>query len=370
MNSSNQYAQSVVKPQKVFLSKLRETQGTIESRACEEIKFSEPLLTLNEFGVLFPNSITVIQGQKGVHKSRLTENFCAAFLSKKPDADFVGFKVRPLMRFRVVYVDTERNINDQFPFSIQRIKELIGRSKSEKLPAFEPISLIDIDRSSRFEALSELLEDIRANHPDEHIIVVLDVVTDCVKNFNDAADSLRLIDHLNMIINRHNVAFICVIHENPNANGESKARGHLGTEIINKATTVISIGFERAADKTNTELICVKFLHTRNSQRPPSHYLKYSQEAKGLVVADPNFVADQKSKRQKKATITEVKQWLSKSILGRMSKEDLVEKLTTEFSCVPRTIESRLNELAKGESSFLESKKDGKRVFYELRAPF
>ena len=358
-------------PQKgEYLTRLRQNQEKIEARACQDIRFAQPLLTLGDIGVIYPNTIIVIQGQKGVHKSRLTENFCAAFLNMNTNNDFIGFRVAPLKRFHVVYIDTERNLNDQFPYAVQRIKERAGFHKTDRPKNFEAVSLIEIERSERFEAITEYLKDVRQQHENENIVVVFDVVTDSIGNFNDPKESMKLLDHLNMIINSHNVTFICVIHENPNSFGDSKARGHLGTEIVNKASTVISIGYEKGASGKRTDLITAKFLHTRNTKLPEPHFLRYSEEAKGLVVADATFITEQKNLKAEKAEIGELKDWLLENINGRISKSELVEKLISYFDCTAKTIETRFKNLLEEEAPILKRIKEGKEVYFEVIAPF
>ncbi len=277
---------------------------------------------------------------------------------------FIGFRVAALKRFHVVYIDSERNQNDQFPYAVQRIKIRAGFQKTDKPANLETVSLINIERMERFEAVSQYLEDVRLKHPNELIIVILDVITDCIGSFNDPRETMKLLDHLNVSINQHNIAYICVIHENPNNFGEGKARGHLGTELINKATTVISIGYSKAANGNNTDLIEVKFLHTRNTKKPDHHYLKYSDEADGLVVADSDFISAEKSRKAEKATIPQLKAWLSENITCEISKTDLVAQLKEHFECSDRTIEDRLKILADPSSGFLSVSKKGKEVYY------
>lgn len=353
-----------------YVTRLREIQETIETKACLDIRFAQPLLTLDGVGIIYPNTLTVIQGQKGVHKSRLTENVCAAFVKMDANREFIGFKIAPLKRFHVVYGDTERNLNDQFPFAIQRIKELAGFDKASRPANLEAFSLIEIERTERFEAVKQYLDDVRQKHADEHIVVVLDVITDCIGSFNDPKESMKLLDHLNMMINRYNVSFICVIHENPNSFGEGKARGHLGTELINKASTVISIGFDKGANGVATDLIALKFLHTRNTKKPEPHYLRYSEEVRGLVVADAAFVADQKSLKAEKAELGELKDWLLENVIGEISKTDLVGQLTEYFGCTSKTVETRLKSLTEGATPYLTRTKQGKEVIFALVAPF
>ena len=89
---------------------------------------------------------------------------------------------------------------------------------------------------------------------------------------------MKLIDMMNQSINRYDVTFLYLIHENPV--NTDKAPGHLGTEILNKASTVIQIGFEKDAQNHNTDLINVNFLKCRSSKKHDPFYVQYSDTGK------------------------------------------------------------------------------------------
>ena len=318
-------------------------------------------------GVIFPNTINIIQGKKGVHKSRITENFCALLLFRGLGKAFLGFRKNPMVRFSVLYIDTERNQNEQFPSAIQKIKRLAGYEIEQKPSNFDFISLIDIDRNERFETTREYLEHFRKSNPHQHLFVVFDVVTDCIENFNNVAESMKFVDMLNKTINEHNVTFLCVIHENPAA-GNDKGRGHLGTELNNKASQVMQIGFEKDSKGNDTDLIRLKCLHARSTKKLDPIYLEYSEEAKGLVLASGDFVAERLAQKKGKATLPEVEKWLEENLGDGLTKEHLQNNLTEYFECSKRTIEDRLSELIN--KGFLNKDKQGREVFYKLQLSF
>lgn len=66
----------------------------------------------------------------------------------------------------------------------------------------------------------------------KHTVFVLDVNTDCIKNFKDYYEPLELVDFLNRMINKFDVTFIRIINENPGV-GE-KSSGHFGIAPICK----------------------------------------------------------------------------------------------------------------------------------------
>ena len=171
---------------------------------------------------------------------------------------------------------------------------------------------------------------------------------------------------MNETINNYDVTFLCVIHENPSSG--DKARGHLGTEIINKASQVMQIGFEKDSKNNDTELIRLKFLHCRSTRKLDTIYMKYSEEEKGLVIASGEMVNETKHQKQAKASTPEIQSWLENNLQEEMSKKDLINHLMKSFECKIRTVEERLKELV--ESEFLVKESKGKSVFYRLAVPF
>ena len=181
--------------------------------------------------------------------------------------------------YTAVYVDTERNLTEQLPYALQSIQIKAGYNKAENPKNFEYISLLQINRKERFAALTEYLNYIRQSTSNP-LFIVLDVSTDCIEDFNKVDKSMELIDLMNMAINEHNVIFLCLIHENPNS---VKGRGHFGTELMNKASTVMQVGFEKDGSQNDTDIIRVKYLKCRSTARHTPFYIKYSSEAKGLI---------------------------------------------------------------------------------------
>lgn len=349
------------------LEKILESREKIRKRSCETVTFSPPTITYQDIGVIYPNTINVIQGKKGVHKSRLTEVFCALMLCPDLSKKFLGMKRNAMSSSVVLYVDTERNINDQFPYAIQKIKLMSGFGKEYEPPNLDFISLIDVPRQERFTTLKEYIEKFREKYQAYNLFIVFDVVTDCVEDFNNVRESLKFVDLLNETINKYNVTFLCVIHENP-ASGNDKGRGHLGTELNNKASQVMQIGFEKDTNNNDTDLIKIKFLHSRNTKRLEPIYIQYSDESKGLILADSSFIAENLALKQSKANINEIHKWMTENLIEPMSKSDLIGKLKMVFDCEDRTLEKRLADLV--EQGSIERYTMGRNAHYKLLLPF
>jgi len=355
------------------LKRLLESQQKIKENKGKPINFSQPIVWQKDNPVFFPKTINVIQGKAGVHKSRLAETVCAAML-KTPESnrDLLNFKTNILTRYAVCYVDTERNLSDQLPYSLQQIQLKAGYPIEEHPYGFDYISLLEFAREERFDMLNIYLEHIRKQFP-MHLFIVLDVITDCVFNFNDTKDSMKLIDMMNQSINRYDVTFLCLIHENPGST--DKARGHLGTEILNKASTVIQIGFEKDAQNHNTDLIKVNYLKCRSSKKHDPFYVQYSDSEKGLVLADQNTIQESMDSRNQKAALDETIELIGRILIEPTAKTILIEKLCFEMDCKERTVEARLKSIlthkleipdANGTAKQLCKRQEGKEVFYYL----
>lgn len=355
------------------LDKILKSQEVIRLAKSKPITFSDPVLWQKENPVIFPKTINVIQGKAGVHKSRLAETICSALLNKPHNkTDLLDFHSDKFKRYAVVYVDTERNLSDQLPYALQQIQLKAGFNIEDHPENFDYISILEFGREERFEMLNVYLEYIRKRY-NHHIFIVLDVITDCIFNFNDTKDSMKLIDMLNQSINRYDVTFLCLIHENPGS--ADKARGHLGTEILNKASTVLQIGFETDADNSPMDLLKVVFLKCRSSKKHEPFYVQYSDKAKGLIITDPQTVQQALNQKNHKGDLDTTLDLLAIHLENPLPRRELIDILMAELNCKERLIENRLKQIIstpikitsyEGKEFWLTKKPDGKMIIYFL----
>jgi hypothetical protein len=305
----------------------------------------------------------------------LAETICAAFLKLHGNQnELLGFsRINFNATHTVVYVDTERNLSEQLPYALQSIQLKAGYNIADHPSNFEYISLLTISRIDRFKVLNEFLNHIK-KITDNHLFIVLDVSTDCIEDFNKTDKSMELIDLMNMAINEHNVIFLCLIHENPKSD---KARGHFGTELMNKASTVMQVRFEKDANQNDTDIIQVKYLKCRSTARHTPFYIKYSNEAKGLVLADASEVSGVINNRKHKANNEDMIEFIE-MYLGdgaTLARVDLLGKLRKDFKACEKTIENRIIEIMssdieifnrKGQVCKLSKESIEKNVYYKL----
>ena len=63
-----------------------------------------------------------------------------------------------------------------------------------------------------------------------------------ITSINDEGESTTMSSSLLRWTEEYNIHIIVVLHENP---GSDKARGHIGTELTNKAETVIALEVDK-----------------------------------------------------------------------------------------------------------------------------
>jgi len=184
--------------------------------------------------------------------------------------------------------------------------------------------------------------------PSSHLVLFLDVITDCMTNFNDLTETNILLDKLNDMTENKEITVIGVIHENPD--GTKKARGHIGTEFVNKATTVVSIGYKNEY----SPILSLRIIKNRLVKRQKEKFIKRSEKTGLLVFADSSEIEDiQSNKRIKLSELSEM--LLQKFGVGEISNKELLKFTMHQFSVSDKTSRIAINDLYENQS-FLKDK--------------
>jgi hypothetical protein len=89
-------------------------------------------------------------------------------------------------------------------------------------------------------------------------LVIIDGIRDLISDINSPEDATKISDYLLRWTNDTDVHIINIIHTNK---GDNNARGHVGTELVNKSETVASVNKD---DVLDPELSIVEAEYTRN----------------------------------------------------------------------------------------------------------
>lgn len=371
-DSYGRYAGREAEEEVNYLEQLKEVQQRLKEAAARPVQFAPEIISLGETPIFQKYTINTIQGREGSHKSRFSE-LMVSLLIKRNDvhhSQFLGFARNPMERCTVALVDTERNLMDELPFAIQNIKKKGGYEKEEHPHGFLYTSLKKVPRRDRLTALKQWLIDARSNTV-EHLFCVLDVVTDCVSSFNNDGEAMELFDFIGLLCEEQDCTFFLVIHENPGG-GEAKARGHVGTESANKASTALQIGFVKSGDNEPSDLIQLKFRKLRRGKRPAPLNLTYSQDQKGLIIAPDDLVEEVMQDNKNAVHVDTVEESVNWALInakdGEVYRKDLEQDLMAEFDVHKNTIQDRLRTIQRkaknGQIPWLIVEKKGNALVY------
>ena len=129
---------------------------------------------------------------------------------------------------RVILFDTE-----QARHKVQQIQHRILKMAGVENPLFEIYALRPYTPEERIQIIEEILK--RKN---DIGILIIDGIRDLVYDINNPEEATKITTKLLQWTGEKNIHLVTVLHQNK---GDNNARGHLGTEIINKAETTISV---------------------------------------------------------------------------------------------------------------------------------
>lgn len=186
----------------------------------ETLSDVKPLLLCRNTGIVYPGDITTVQGQAKTRKTTLIGSAIATMTSGEPCLHFSVTK--PL---KVLLIDTEQS---EYNLQNQGYRtRMLGADMSQiTVLALRPVP----GASNRLDLTLQAANAIR---PD---IIIIDNVKDFVTDFNNNEESDTVVRSLMKLAGDLQIGIISVIHENYNTD---KARGHVGSYLIEKASSQI-----------------------------------------------------------------------------------------------------------------------------------
>ena len=202
------------------------------------------LLSMDGVGIIPRGGITAVTGKKKQGKSHFLAALASVLISGRP---FGKLERRTRGDIgHILWVDTE-----QSAFNIQ---ELIGRvykqagipeRSSSQAHGLTVLKLRPLEPSQRVEVLLQAIEAVNPS------IIIIDGLRDLINDFNDISESNAAVNMLlNILDTRPEVNIITVLHENE---GSDRMRGHLGSELGNKAQDIFQVSKENGIFKVKHE---------------------------------------------------------------------------------------------------------------------
>ena len=182
----------------------------------KDVKAPETVLQIGEKPTFTRGNISCISGKAKSRKSFLIALFAGDLIKES---------------CKVLLIDTEQGTY-HITKSAQRILQLADISLFEKSNNLIVLTLREKDTKARRELTEQA---IKYYTPD---IVFIDGIRDLIYSINDEHEATEIINLLMRLSSEQNTHICSVLHENK---GDNNTRGHIGTELMNKSETIISV---------------------------------------------------------------------------------------------------------------------------------
>lgn len=192
----------------------------------EEPPEEPPLITIEETPIVIRQNHTLVIGKK---KSRKTL-FIALVIS-------LYLKAFPNNANRVLLFDTEQGKSH-----VWKIRKKIHTITGLWVPIFYLRGMAPADRR-------DFITNTCKHWSSPPDIAVVDGIRDCMSNINDPDETTEVIVWLEKLTLEHNIGVINILHLNKT---DSNARGHIGSELLNKAVCTVELELD---EKNNCSIV-------------------------------------------------------------------------------------------------------------------
>lgn len=221
----------------------------------------------------------------GKAKSKKTFNVSAIVAASLKNGQVLNYRANlPEGKQRILYVDTEQsrfhchNVLER----ILRLANLPTSCDNENLDFF---CLREYSPAVRMQVIDYALRQNKG-----YGLVIIDGIRDLMLDINNAAESVVVINRMMEWSSKYNLHIHCVLHLNK---GDNNVRGHIGTEMGNKAETVIVI----SKSNITPQISEVRALHIREKEFQP---FAFSVNDEGLPILMDEYSPDDESNKTKR----------------------------------------------------------------------
>jgi len=212
----------------------------------------------------------------GKAKSKKTFNVSAIVAAALKNGTVLQYAAElPGNKRKILYVDTE-----QSPYHCQkvmrRIVHMAGLPLDKEPKNLEVLSLRRHTPEIRIAIVEEAI-----CHTEGLGLVIIDGIRDMVYDINSPGESTRIISKLMQWTDERQIHIHTILHQNK---ADENARGHIGTELNNKAETVLEI----AKDKFDGSISTVQAVHIRAMDFQPFAF-RINEDALPELVEEYSF---------------------------------------------------------------------------------
>jgi hypothetical protein len=260
---------------------LRLELSKYEIKASDHIPPPEIALSVGGATIGTLGNILSIIGKAKSRKSFFITMAISVSISK--DTIFNLFKNElPTHQNSVLYFDTEQG-KYHVQMALKRICTLVGVKEPNNLHVYGLRSLNPLERLQLIEFAIYNTENLG--------IVFIDGIKDLITSINDEEQATMIVSKLMKWSEERNILIATVLHQNK---GDNNARGHIGTELNNKAETVLSI-----SKSTDNEMVSIVAPEMCRNLEPQSFAFEIDQN--GIpYISDYEISQKQEKKMTKK----------------------------------------------------------------------
>lgn len=213
----------------------------------------------------------------GKPKGKKTFNVSAMTAAAMTNSTILNYRGNmPSNQNGILYFDTEQSTYHAFRV-FKRIARLTRRSNQEINERIKYFALRKYSVEDRIGMIDYKIRNTRAVG-----LVIIDGIRDLMLDINSTSESVEVINKMMEWSSKYDLHIHCVLHLNK---GDNNVRGHIGTEMSNKAETVLVI--TKSAE--NPVISEVHALHIREKEFKP---FAFSVDDEGLPVMVDNYSFD------------------------------------------------------------------------------
>ena len=193
----------------------------------------------------------------GKAKSKKTFNVSAIVAASLAGKQVLNYRANlPEGRRRILYVDTEQS-RFHCHNVLERILRLAGLPTTTDSENLDFICLREYSPAVRISVIDYALRQDKG-----YGLIIIDGIRDLMLDINSTGESVEVINKMMEWSSRYNLHIHCVLHLNK---GDNNVRGHIGTEMSNKAETVLVISKNNERPSVSE----VHALHIREKEFKP-----------------------------------------------------------------------------------------------------
>jgi KaiC/GvpD/RAD55 family RecA-like ATPase len=302
------------------------------------------IITLNGISILSNGNLMVIVSPAGAGKTNTCEAIASSGLNRFIDA--FGFETLIKESDKILYLDTERTHND----IAKGYRRIQSRAKlHERNDNFEgdKIRRLHVRSYKHLDNVDDYIEHLWFHAEQGYRLIIIDQIADFLNSVNDEKEAKKLIKNIEKILAKFDCAIIVTIHPNPH-DKEYKARGHIGSMLLQKAESVFAC-FKADND---TRIITTDFY--------------YGKVRNAYDKVETAFIWDDDKKMFVGAQINEsLKQKISKELLevDRIIELIYEEQQAYELEELTNLVQQKLNDMSINSNYIVEYSKNRGTIY-------